>query len=204
MVKVKICGVTRVEDALAAAAAGAAAIGLNFHAGSARRVSVESAREIVAALPSSVCCVGVFVDEARSRIEEVSETVGLSALQLHGDEPPEACAGWPVKVIKAVRVRDSSSLAIIGDYPVDFILLDAYVEGHTGGTGRRFEWELATAVDRSRLILAGGLTPENVAEAVRKVRPFAVDVASGVERAPGVKDGEALRRFIANAQTADA
>jgi phosphoribosylanthranilate isomerase len=202
MVKVKICGVTRVEDAAGAAAAGAAAIGLNFYPGSSRCVSVARAREIVAVLPSGVCPVGVFVNQPRVRVAEIAAAVGLRALQFHGDEIPGDCAGWSVKIIKAIRARDRAALAAAALYPVDFILLDAYVEGRPGGTGRAFAWEWASECDRSRLILAGGLTPDNVAEAVRIVRPLAVDVASGVEREPGVKDAELIRRFITNAQTA--
>ncbi|MBI4515576.1 MAG: phosphoribosylanthranilate isomerase [Deltaproteobacteria bacterium] len=202
MVKVKICGITNVADALHAAAAGAAAIGLNFYPPSPRCLDPEAARAIVAALPPQVCAVGVFVNEARARVAEIARAVGLRALQFHGDESPADCRGWPLKVIKALRVRDAAALAAAAAYDVDFVLLDAYVEGQAGGTGRRFAWELSAGCDRSRLILAGGLTPENVAAAVRLVRPLAVDVASGVETRPGVKDPELVRRFIANAQTA--
>jgi phosphoribosylanthranilate isomerase len=202
MIKVKICGITNVADALAAAHAGAAAIGLNFYPRSPRCVSIEQARAIVAALPSGMCPVGVFVNETRARVAQIIAAVGLRAVQFHGDESPADCAGWSVKVIKALRVRDAASVTRAADYPVDFILLDAYVEGHAGGTGQRFAWELAGTCDRARLILAGGLTADNVAEAVRVTRPLAVDVASGVERAPGIKDAQLIQRFIANAQTA--
>ncbi|HUI26507.1 MAG TPA: phosphoribosylanthranilate isomerase [Candidatus Kryptonia bacterium] len=202
MVRVKICGVTRVEDALAAVGAGAWAIGLNFYARSSRCVTVDAAAGIVAALPRTTLTVGVFVNESRARISEITHAVGLRAIQLHGDESPADCANWPLPVIKAVRMRDRETVAIAARYPVDFILLDAYVEGHAGGTGCRFAWEWAAACDRSRLILAGGLTPDNVADAVRAVRPLAVDVASGIERVPGVKDVQLMTRFIANAQTA--
>jgi phosphoribosylanthranilate isomerase len=201
-VKVKVCGVTRIADALVAAEAGAAAVGLNFYPPSPRCVPVETARAIVAALPPSVCPVGVFVDEPRERVAEIARSVGLRALQFHGNESPADCAGWSLKVIKALRVRGRDSLAAVSLYPVDFILLDAYVEGQPGGTGSRFAWDLAVACERSRLILAGGLTPDNVAAAVRTVRPAAVDVASGVESSPGIKDAAQVRRFIANAHTA--
>jgi phosphoribosylanthranilate isomerase len=201
-VKVKVCGVTRVEDALVAAQAGAAAVGLNFYPPSPRCVSVDTARAIVAALPPSICPVGVFVDEPREHVAEIARTVGLRALQFHGNESPADCGGWSLKVIKALRVRDRDSLAAVPRYPVDFILLDAYVEGRPGGTGSPFAWDLAVACERSRLILAGGLTPDNVAEAVRTVRPAAVDVASGVESMPGIKDAAQIRRFIANAHGA--
>ena len=202
MVRVKICGVTRVADALAASQAGAWAIGLNFYPRSPRCVSVQTAAAIVAALPTSALVVGVFVDEARARVADIAQVVGLRALQFHGNESPDDCAGWSLPVIKAIRVRDRESVAASTAYPVDFVLLDAYVEGHAGGTGRRFVWEWAAACDRSRLILAGGLTPDNVAAAVQLVRPMAVDVASGVERLPREKDAQLMTRFIANAQTA--
>jgi phosphoribosylanthranilate isomerase len=202
MVKVKICGVTRVEDARAAVAAGASAVGVNFYDRSPRWVNVETAQAIIATLPVSVCGIGVFVNEPRVRVAEIAERVGLRAVQFHGEESPSDCTGWPLKVIKALRLRDRESVSAAAQYPVDFILLDAYVEGHPGGTGRAFAWEWAAACDRSRLILAGGLTADNVADAVRAVRPLAVDVASGVERQPGIKDAELMKRFIANAQTA--
>jgi len=201
-VKVKICGVTRIADALVAAEAGAAAVGLNFYPPSPRCVTVEMARDIVSVLPPSVCPVGVFVNESRQRVSEIADAVGLRGLQFHGEESPADCEGWGLKVIKAVRVRDRESIGDLASYPVDFILLDAYLEGRPGGTGHRFAWELAAACESSRLILAGGLTPENVAEAVRAVRPAGVDVASGVESEPGIKDAGRMRRFIANAHTA--
>lgn len=201
-VKVKICGVTTIDDAQAAVAAGADAIGLNFYAGSARCVSAETAAAIVATLPSSVWRVGVFVDAPRAEIERVIARCGLDTLQFHGSESPDACRGWGQRVIKAIRVRDAETLPQAQSYPVDFILADAYVDGLAGGTGRAVPPEWLHGIACERLILAGGLTPETVAEAVRHVRPFAVDVASGVERAPGRKDHERMRRFISNAQTA--
>jgi len=202
VVKVKICGVTCVADALHAARAGADAIGLNFAARSPRRVSVEQAAAIAAALPAGVCRVGIFVDAGRDEMAAVVARVGLDALQFHGDEPPALCAGWGAKTIKAVRVRDAAALAAASAYAVDFILADAYVDGQAGGTGRRVPLEWLGGVARERLILAGGLTPETVAEAVRAVRPAVVDVASGVEAAPGIKDPEKVERFIAHARLA--
>jgi len=202
MVKVKICGVTNVEDARVAAAAGAWAIGLNFFPRSVRCVSQETAEAIVAALPREVWRVGVFVDAPAESVRETAERLHLDALQFHGDESAEYCRGWRQRVIKAVRLRDRDALARVAAYPVDFILVDAYVEGLVGGTGRTVRWNWLSGVDRDRLVLAGGLTPENVAEAVRVVRPMAVDVASGVERSPGEKDPERVRRFILNAQSA--
>jgi phosphoribosylanthranilate isomerase len=202
MVRVKVCGVTSVADAQLAAGAGAAAIGLNFCARSPRCVDVATAEAIVTALPRTVCRVGVFVDAPRQEVAALVERLRLDAVQFHGSESPAYCAGWRPKVIKALRVRDAATLAAAGDYAVDFILADAYVEGVAGGTGQRIPLAWVGDFDRRRLILAGGLTPETVAEAVRVVRPAAVDVASGVERAPGVKDPERVRRFIHNAQSA--
>jgi phosphoribosylanthranilate isomerase len=202
MTKVKICGVTSVRDGLMAAAAGADAIGLNFFAGSPRCVDIDVAAAIAAALPPGVCRVGVFVNAGRERVLAIAARVGLDAVQFHGDEPPELCSGWDCKTIKAVRVRDADALARAAGYPVDFILADAYVEGCAGGTGQRVAPEWLTGIPNERLILAGGLTPDSVAEAIRLVRPAAVDVASGVERAPGVKDPEKVERFVTNAKSA--
>ena len=202
MTFVKICGVTRVEDALAAAEAGADAIGLNFCARSPRCVSAAAAADIVAALPPAVWRVGVFVDEDRVRVEDLAERLALTALQFHGGETPEYCGGWKQKVIRAVRLRDAESVAAAQRYRVDFVLADAYVEGQPGGTGKLARWDLLGGFERARLILAGGLDPDNVAEAVRAVRPAGVDVASGVESAPGIKDHERVRKFIAHAKSA--
>ena len=200
--KVKICGVTSVEDALMVAAAGADAIGLNFVPRSPRFVAVEVAAEIAAALPTGICRVGVFVDASRDVVRSIAERVDLDALQFHGAEPPDVCAGWDRTTIKAVRVRDAQALAAAAGYAVDFILADAHVEGRAGGTGQRVPTEWLAGVAADRLILAGGLTPDNVADAIRSVRPAAVDVASGVERAPGRKDAQKVARYIANARTA--
>jgi phosphoribosylanthranilate isomerase len=202
MTRVKICGVTRLADALQAARAGADAIGLNFYPGSPRRVSLETAAAIAAALPAGVCTVGIFVDAPRDEIAAVAERVGLDAIQFHGDESPELCGGWSRKTIKAVRVDGPQALAAAAAYPVDYLLADAHVAGQPGGTGRRVPFEWLVGVPSERLILAGGLTPETVAAAVRAVHPAAVDVASGVESAPGIKDPEKVERFIANARTA--
>ncbi len=202
MIRVKICGVTSVEDALMAVAAGADAIGLNFCRSSPRCVPVDVAAAIAAALPPRVCRVGVFVDAPRDEVQSIAARVGLDALQFHGSESAELCAGWDRKTIKAVRVRDGETLARAAAYAVDFILADAYVEGRLGGTGQRVPPAWLAGVPAHRLILAGGLTPDNVAEAVRLVRPAAVDVASGVERLPGIKDPEKVGRFIANARVA--
>jgi len=200
-VRVKVCGITNVDDALAALEAGADALGFNFYAPSPRFVG-PAAADIVVRLPEGTCTVGVFVNASRQDIERVAGRVGLTALQFHGDEDPEFCRSWPQKIIKAVRVRDRSGAAVARAYAVDFILADAYVEDRFGGTGRRIALDYLEGFDRGRLILAGGLTPENVAHAVRAVHPFGVDVASGIERAPGKKDWDLMRRFIAHAHAA--
>jgi phosphoribosylanthranilate isomerase len=203
MLKVKICGVTTVDDALMAAEAGADAIGLNFCPRSPRRIAVDVAAAIAAALPAGVCRVGVFVDAPRDEVAAVAQAVGLDAVQFHGDESVDyCCAGWHCKTIKAVRVHDAEALARAAAYPVDFILADAYVEGRAGGTGQRVPRAWLTGVPAERLILAGGLNADTVAEVVRSVRPAGVDVASGVERAPGIKDPEKVGRFVSNAKSA--
>lgn len=201
-VRVKICGITNAADALAAVAAGADAVGFNFYPASVRYVSPETAAGIVAQLAPGVCPVGVFVNAARADVERIAAAVGVRAVQFHGDEDPAACAGWPLKTIKAVRVRDRSATELARQYAVDYLLADAYVEGQFGGTGATVAVDLLDGFDRRRLILAGGLTPETVAAAVRAVRPFAVDVASGVEVAPGRKDHDKMRRFIDHVQSA--
>jgi phosphoribosylanthranilate isomerase len=202
-VRVKICGVTSVEDALLCADAGADAIGLNFWAGSKRRVALDRATEIARALPAGVMKVGVFVDAERSAIVRAIEAASLDAIQLHGDETPDDCRGFAVQVIKAIRIRAGESPAAIADrYAVDYILLDADAGGAYGGSGRTFDWSLAIGVSPGRLFLAGGLRPDNVAAAVRTAAPYAVDTASGVEFAPGRKDPRMVREFIDNAKYA--
>ena len=200
--RVKICGVTSLADATMAVKAGAGAIGFNFYPPSPRCVAPESAAAMARELPLAVWRVGVFVDQPRDVVERVIATAGLTVLQFHGDESAAYCCSWPLPVIKAVRVRSRADVQRAVAYPVDFVLLDAYVEGAAGGTGKSFDWTLLGECARSRLILAGGLTAANVADAVRRVRPYGVDVASGVECRPGVKDPEKVRRFIASAQNA--
>src|SRR6185369_17819865 len=181
MTRVKICGVTSVADARRAVEAGADAIGLNFYPRSPRGISVDTAAAITAALPRSVCRVGVFVDAVRADVARIVERLALDAVQFHGDEDAEQCRGWACKTIKAVRVRDAGSLASAAALAVDFILADAYVVDRPGGTGQRVPTEWLVGIPAERLILAGGLTPENVVDAIRAVRPAMVDVASGVE-----------------------
>lgn len=205
MTRVKVCGNTSLEDTLAAVEAGADALGFIFVPGTPRHVTAEAARDMIAALPPLVTAVGVFADQP---LEEVLWTVafcGLGVVQLHGAEPPAFCSRIPAKVIKAVRVRDVESLAGLGEYRVHAFLLDSYVKGAWGGTGQRFPWELGEgAKAHGPVILSGGLTPENVAEAVGRLRPYGVDVCSGVEAAPGRKDLDKVRAFIARVRASDA
>ncbi len=197
-VRVKICGITRVEDALAAAAAGADAIGLVFYAKSPRAVDIEQAREILAALPPFVTSVGLFVDAERSELERILASVPLDLLQFHGDESVQQCEAFGRPYIKALRVKAGDDIAAqVARYPsAQGILLDAYVEGVPGGTGEAFDWSLIPQTLSKPLILAGGLRPDNVAEAVSRVRPYAVDVSGGVEASKGVKDVEKVGAFI--------
>jgi phosphoribosylanthranilate isomerase len=197
-VRVKICGITRVEDALAAAAAGADAIGLVFYAKSPRAVDIEQARVILAALPPFVTTVGLFVDAERSELERILASVPLDLLQFHGDESVQQCEAFGRPYIKALRVKAGDDIAAqVARYPsAQGILLDAYVEGVPGGTGEAFDWSLIPQALSKPLILAGGLRPDNVAEAVSRVRPYAVDVSGGVEASKGVKDVEKVGAFI--------
>lgn len=202
MVCVKICGITNVEDALAAVEAGADALGFVFYPPSPRYVAPERVRAIVDRLPPFVTTVGLFVDGSVQTINDIAARCGLDRLQLHGDESPEFCAMVERPVIKAFRIKAANSLVRLPDYKVSAYLLDAYVEGALpGGTGASFAWELAVqAKPYGPLILAGGLTPENVETAIRQVSPYGVDVSTGVERAPGLKDHAKVRRFIARAK----
>jgi phosphoribosylanthranilate isomerase len=205
-VKVKICGIRSLEEAEAAVDAGADALGFNFWPLSPRYVSPAAAREIMARLPPSVANIGVFVNEARETIEAIASDLSLAAVQLHGDESPEFCAMITgVKTIKALRVTEHFEPQTIKRYPVSMILLDAAVAGSYGGTGKTLDWKAAAACARlAPVILAGGLTAENVAEAIATVRPTAIDVCSGVEAEPGRKDLEKLRDFMVAATKANA
>lgn len=201
MVRVKICGITSVEDALMAVAAGADALGFIFHDRSPRHVSQEQAAALVRAVPPFVQTVGLFVNAEASRVAAVADFCRLDLIQLHGDESPEYCSRLQRRIIKAFRVKDSSSLQGIQDYRVAGYLLDAYNPGSFGGTGMTFNWEYTRLpASCGPLILAGGLTPANVAEAVATVAPHAVDVSSGVEVSPGKKDPEKVREFIRRAK----
>ena len=204
-VHVKICGITTVADARLAVRAGADLIGLNFYPSSPRCVSEITAKAIRSVLPQHVRCVGVFVNAERERIATYVRSLSLDAIQFHGDEDAAALTNWSVTTIKAVRVGSEASLPEqLDGILADYLLLDTYSPRGYGGTGETFAWKHAATLPRlilDRTILAGGLNTENVATAVEAVRPWAVDVASGVESVPGQKDAEKLHAFINNAKT---
>lgn len=193
---VKICGVTTLDDALACVDAGADALGFNFWRRSKRHVAVEQASAIAKRLPAHVRTVGVFVDPSEADVERAFAAGAIDLAQLHGDETPDFCRRFAGRYIKALRLAGESTLARFGDYSCDLFLVDADSEGY-GGSGRRADVALARRAAASRrVILAGGLTPENVAAAIAEVRPYGVDVAGGVEREPGVKDWIKVAAFV--------
>ena len=204
-VHVKICGITTVADARLAVQAGADLIGLNFYPPSPRYISESTAKVIRSVLPQHVRCVGVFVNAEREHIDAYVRALALDAIQFHGDEDAAALTDWSVATIKAVRIGSETFLPDqLEGIQADYLLLDTYSSRGYGGTGEPFAWERAATLPRltlDRTILAGGLNAENVATAVEAVRPWAVDVASGVESAPGRKDAAKLHAFINNAKT---
>ena len=197
-VRVKICGITSLADALAAVEAGADALGFIFHEQSSRYTTVETAAKIASHLPPFITKTGVFVNAADGIIQDAKSKVPLDVLQFHGSETPEQCARFPGPIVKAFRIKDKSSIEALPAYRTGAWLLDSFVENMLGGSGVTFKWELARlAAQYGRpIILAGGLTAENVAEAVRQTNPYAVDVSSGVEAAPGKKDPAKMAAFI--------
>jgi phosphoribosylanthranilate isomerase len=203
MVRIKICGITNVEDALSAIHFGADAIGFVFHQKSPRAVDPETAGTIISEIPPLVTTVGVFVDEDKKRIEQIAGDIGLDVVQLHGSEPPEACF-MSLRVIKAIRVSELSDLESLKSYKVSAFLLDTFSPCSAGGTGQTFNWDIAVeAKNLGRIILAGGLTSDNVEEAIRRVQPYGIDVSTGVEGGEkGRKDREKLKLFINAARSA--
>ena len=199
MTLVKVCGITNVGDALLAAEAGADAIGMIF-ADSPRQVDEEQARKVAAGVPEGILKVGVFVNEELEAIYRLANELGLDYVQLHGDESPQTVTDLRfggLKVIKALRVRDAASLEVLEDYEAELFLLDAYSEKARGGTGERFDWELAkTLCGYANILVSGGLTPENVRAAIEFFEPHGVDASSSLEAAPGKKDDERVRRFV--------
>ncbi|MEH6388627.1 MULTISPECIES: phosphoribosylanthranilate isomerase [Pseudomonas] len=202
MVRVKICGITRVEDALAAAAAGADAIGLVFYAASPRAVSIEQARIIQQALPPFISTVGLFVDATAEQLREVLAQVRLDMLQFHGDEPDDFCRQFGIPYLKAIRVRPGQDVnAAAAQWPgACGILLDSYRPGVPGGTGEVFDWTMIPAERKWSLVLAGGLDTANVQQAITQAHPWAVDVSGGVELSKGKKDIDKINAFIREAK----
>ena len=206
MTKVKICGITNIEDALASCEYGADALGFIFYKKSPRFIEPERVKKIIRELPPFVTTVGVFVDDDADRISEIADAAKLDIIQLHGSEPPEFCNVFKRKIIKAFKIQGQGARGKgqeneIRRYTVSAYLLDTYKEGVEGGTGEIFDWEIAKEAKRfGRIILAGGLTPQNVAEAVETVMPYGVDVSSGVEQKPGKKDLQKVKNFIERAK----
>ena len=202
--KVKICGITNLADAMAAADAGADALGFIFCDNSPRFVTVETAATFARQLPPFLVKVGVFVNPPEALVFRAVAECGLNLAQFHGDETPEFCGQFGVMSMKAFRIRDAESLGELPQYATDAWLLDAYSKDKLGGTGEKFNWDLAVEAQKLAagrpVFLAGGLTPENVAEAIRRVQPYGVDVSSGVEAAPGRKDHEKVRKFVRQAK----
>ena len=204
MIKIKICGITNAEDALGAVELGADALGFIFHPPSRRYVTPEKAKGIINQLPPFVFKIGVFVDEEPETILKAVNECRLDGIQLHGRESPEFCAKFRRRVIKGLRPQREEEVTKIADYKVDALLLDSYHPDMEGGTGTTFDWELAVAAKMFGMpvILSGGLNPENVADAVRLVKPYGIDVASGVETFQGKKDLDKVRDFIEQARWA--
>jgi phosphoribosylanthranilate isomerase len=202
MVRIKICGITNIEDALAAVEYGADALGFVFYPKSPRAISPEVAETIVCALPPFITTVGVFIDKNKQEIEKTVQYVGLNIAQLHGSEPPHACQ-MSMKVIKAIRVKELTDLEPLKNYTVSAFLLDTYSPHTMGGTGQIFNWDIAVEAKKfGRIILSGGLKLENVEEAIKWVQPYGVDVATGVESSKGKKDHRKLKTFIEKARKA--
>ncbi len=198
VVRSKICGITRIEDALLAVAAGANALGFVFYSKSPRAVSIEQARGIIAVLPPFVTTVGLFVDADRRELNALLDLLPLDLLQFHGDETPADCAGYQRPYIKALRIKSGDDIAQLAAPYEDAagILLDTFVPGIPGGTGAAFDWSLVPHNFSKPVILAGGLTPQNVFAAIEQVRPYAVDVSGGVEASKGIKDAGKVEAFL--------
>ena len=198
MIEIKICGITNREDALVAAALGANALGFIFHPASPRYVSPIEAKEIIKLLPPTITRVGVFVNSGEAEVKKTADICGLDVIQLHGDESPEYCRRFPPEsIVKAVFLNSDNDLACLESYHVRAFLADSRHDGRYGGTGRKADWELAArTAEKYPLIIAGGLNETNIAAALTTVKPVAVDINSGIEKAPGIKDHERMKRII--------
>ncbi len=208
MIKVKVCGITNVADALKAVEFGADALGFNFYRPSPRFISPDQARVILREVPPAVCNIALFVNEPKEKVKEIIASVrllngrqGLSGVQFHGEENQDYCRGWQLKVIKAFRIKDRESLARVYGFPADLYLLDSWAPGY-GGSGTSFPWSWLEGLNGDKLVLAGGLDTENIQEAIRRVHPYGVDVCTGVEAKPGIKDHAKLKEFISAAKSA--
>jgi len=204
MTRIKICGITNKKDALEAAHLGVDALGFVF-AESPRRVIPRMVQEIVELLPPFISRVGVFVNEEREKVKEIAARCHLTTLQFHGEESPAWCEGFKEKTVKAFSIKDEDILETIPEYEVDAYLLDSYSPSRYGGTGKTFDWDIARRIKKSGVpvILSGGLDPDNVKEAIERVRPYAVDVGSGVEAEEGKKDTEKLEDFVRKVRQTD-
>jgi phosphoribosylanthranilate isomerase len=201
--RIKICGLTTLKDAMTAVDAGADAVGFVCYAQSPRAITPQTVKSIIARLPPYVATVGVFANPTDAELREAFDDWGLGLAQLQGDEPPELCDRFPGRVIKAIRVKDKKSIETMCYFRVRAFLLDTYRHDQMGGTGETFDWSWARQAKRyGPVILAGGLTPQNVAKAIRTVKPIGVDVSSGVEQSPGKKDSKKVKRFIEEARKA--
>lgn len=198
--RTKICGITRLSDALVAVDAGVWALGFIFYKKSPRSISSTNAKKIIHQLPPFVTPVGVFVNEKEEKVKKICRDCGISTVQFHGDESPTYCRRFKgFKIIKAIRVKPDLNWKKLSQYPVDVFLFDTFKAGQEGGTGDVFNWDLLKSKSfKQKVILSGGLNPQNVASAIKALHPFAVDCASGVEKSPGIKDPALIRHFIQN------
>lgn len=204
MTKVKICGITNYNDAKACIDCGADAIGFIFYEKSRRYIEPEQAFEIIRKLPPFITKVGVFVNSLKIRIANITNQTRISAIQLHGDETPDFCLDFMEPVIKALRIKDLDDLENIASFPVQAILLDTFTDAEYGGTGKSFDWNILKDLNSDKnIILSGGLNPDNIEDAIIQVNPYAVDVSSGVEKSPGIKDHSKIKKFIEAVRNAE-
>jgi phosphoribosylanthranilate isomerase len=195
LIKIKICGITKLEDALACVDYGADAIGFVF-AESPRKIDKFRCKEIISRLPPFITTVGLFANQSREEVKDIIEFCPFDVFQFHGDELPEFCLNFNKRIIKAFRIFDQNDIKLLDNYNVSAYLLDSYDSKKLGGTGKTFNWGLIKGLKNKRIILAGGLNPDNVCEAIRKCLPYGVDVSSGVETSPGIKDHKKIKKFI--------